>query len=735
MLDASESAAGGHGVVVQLVGPPGLGKSRLLHELHTRAPGLDRQTLLCHTYESTTPYFPFRLWLRELLGIEPDWSCEEAALELERSIVQLAPELAPWTPLVASVMDIPMPPTPETLQLEARFRGARLGAVITELLARRLGQPTMLVVEDAHSIDDASADLLGHLARNVSAVPWLLCVTARDELPGLTGAHVETTTIKLEPLGSTEATQLAYASTADVPLAPHELTALTERAGGNPLFLTELLAARAAGETALPDSLEALITARIDRLPPPDRALLRRASVLGETFPEELLRAVVDEFPEDDSFWQRVEGLLHRDDGDVSFGHTLVRDGAYSSLSYRLRRELHARAGDEIRRRAEGHAEAHADLLSLHYFHAQRFDDAWLHTNIAADHASDLYANAEASELYERALECGRHLPSLAQLDVARLHEKLGDVSSRLARYNHAELAYRAARTCVKGDPVAEARLMLRIAWVIGWRDGYSRALRWITMGLRTVEGLTGPEASRQRSRLLAWYGQFCQQQGHHRRAMKWCRVAVTEAEHAEQVDSLAHALKVLGWAEMDLGQLDSAPHLQRSLELYEFCDDLPGQASVHNLLGGFAYWRGEWGQALESYQHARSIAARVGDMVLDAFCASNIGEIALDQGDVTRAEALFSEAYRVWEAAGDRPGTTYAKCSLARVANRLGRSADAARLFEEAEQESRAVGRRNSTRSRRTSAAPKAWCSTAVRPRRSSWPTMFSTALAATAR
>ena len=202
---------------------------------------------------------------------------------------------------------------------------------------------------------------------------------------------------------------------------------------------------------------------------------------------------------------------------------------------------------------------------------------------------------------------------------------------------------------------------------------------------------------------------------------MKWCRVAVTEAERAEQVDSLAHALKVLGWAEMDLGQLDSAPHLQRSLELYEFCDDLPGQASVHNLLGGFAYWRGEWGQALESYQHARSIAARVGDMVLDAFCASNIGEIALDQGDVTRAEALFSDAYRVWEAAGDRPGTTYAKCSLARVANRLGRSADAARLFEEAERESREVGAQFDVIEARVRCVPKAWCSMAVRQKRSS--------------
>jgi tetratricopeptide (TPR) repeat protein len=79
--------------------------------------------------------------------------------------------------------------------------------------------------------------------------------------------------------------------------------------------------------------------------------------------------------------------------------------------------------------------------------------------------------------------------------------------------------------------------------------------------------------------------------------------------------------------------------------------------------------------------------------MVLDAFCASNIGEIALDQGRITDAEALFTEAFRVWDAVGDRPGTTYARCSLARVASRRGRAEDAFRLFEEAERESRAVG------------------------------------------
>jgi tetratricopeptide (TPR) repeat protein len=143
----------------------------------------------------------------------------------------------------------------------------------------------------------------------------------------------------------------------------------------------------------------------------------------------------------------------------------------------------------------------------------------------------------------------------------------------------------------------------------------------------------------------------------------------------------------------MDLGRLDSAPHLSRSLALYEQCGDLPGQASVHNLLGGFAYWRGEWKQALEGYQRARDLARRIGDMVLDAFCASNIGEIALDQGDVEAADALFSDALLVWSAAGDRPGTTYAKCCLARVASRRGRWDEAFELFEAAERESLEVG------------------------------------------
>jgi tetratricopeptide (TPR) repeat protein len=174
---------------------------------------------------------------------------------------------------------------------------------------------------------------------------------------------------------------------------------------------------------------------------------------------------------------------------------------------------------------------------------------------------------------------------------------------------------------------------------------------------------------------------------------MRWCRAAIEVAEACGEKDALAHALKVLGWAEMDHGQVETADSLVRALDLYRELDDLPGQASVLNMLGGFAYWRGEWDDALDRYGRALELAGRTRNFVLEAFCRMNIGEIALDRGRLDEAAELFAEANDVWEAAGDRPASAYAKCNLARVASRSGRHDEARALFEASESESRAVG------------------------------------------
>jgi len=127
-------------------------------------------------------------------------------------------------------------------------------------------------------------------------------------------------------------------------------------------------------------------------------------------------------------------------------------------------------------------------------------------------------------------------------------------------------------------DRLAQARLMLKLAQVQGWLDRYSNALRWITRALRILDGAEDPEAQRQRAQLLSWYARFCQQQGHHERAISWCRRAIPQAELAGEKDALTNALGVLDWAQMDLGRLESPTNWRRGLALSEEIGDLQGR-------------------------------------------------------------------------------------------------------------------------------------------------------------
>ena len=202
-------------------------------------------------------------------------------------------------------------------------------------------------------------------------------------------------------------------------------------------------------------------------------------------------------------------------------------------------------------------------------------------------------------------------------------------------------------------------------------------------------------DADRQRAELMAWYGRFCQEQGHHRRAIRWCTLAVEAAESVGDKAVMADALRVMDWAAMDLGKLDRPDNLERALALFEELGDLPGTAGVLNMLGGLAYYKGDWEQASALYLRAQATVRRTGNAVMDAFYVFNLGEIARDQGHLDEAERALTSALRTWRAAGYRSGTGYAKGMLARVATGQHRYDDAQRLFEEAIEELSDIGSR----------------------------------------
>src|SRR6185437_14237395 len=378
----------GFGSFVELIGDAGIGKSRILEELVDRAEGLTLVSTACEQYEATTPYFPFRKLLRGVLDVEVDGDPDANSARLAERLEQVDSELVPWAPLVADVLDAPVHSTPEADDLQPAFRRARLNGVVETLLGELLEPPTLLLLEDVHWMDEASSDLLRHLGSRVASKPWLVCATRRPGESGFLAAAgtppVPAMSLRLDPLPEADANELAVAAGAEG-LPPEELAALTERAGGNPLFVQELVAATRGsdrGVEELPESVEGVLTSRIDNLAPRDRSLLRWASVLGATFSSDLIARVLVDEPDialDAEAWDRLAEFVERDPyvpGAFQFRHALIRDAAYEGLSFRRRRELHARVAAVLRETAADEDEA-AETLSLHFSLADRHAEAW----------------------------------------------------------------------------------------------------------------------------------------------------------------------------------------------------------------------------------------------------------------------------------------------------------------------------------------------------------------------
>jgi class 3 adenylate cyclase/tetratricopeptide (TPR) repeat protein len=701
LQDSVDAVLRGEGRVIQIIGEPGIGKSRLVQDTTKRAAGAVVISASSQPYGSSVPFFVFGQLLRSVVGLERDARPAVAAALLRSTVEAVAPDLLGWLPLLGAPLGVAIDPTPETRDLDERFRLGKLAEVSVSLLEALLASPTVLVLEDAQWMDEASADLFRSVVAAAERRPWLLLVTRRDGPAGLKLPEApHALSFRPSHLTSEDAFALGEKLTEASPIPGHDLSALVGRSGGNPLFLEELLAARMAGLQDLPDSVEEVVSARIDRLVPSERSLLRHAAVLGTTFSRGLLVAVLGgDADAVEGTWERLDEFIEADpasDDRFRFRQSVVRDAAYEALSFRKRQELHARAGEAILRSSVD-PDGQSEVLSLHFFHAGRYAEAWRFSALAGRRSGERYANAEAAAFYTRAVESARRLPDVPPTEVADIQESLGDLWDRLGESRRAEAAYRAARRSLPDDPVAQARLLLKEAGVPERVGRFSQALRSIARGHRLVESVEGEAAARQRARLSAAYASILQAQGRHLQAVRWCRRAIAEAEQSGDRDALGHAYSIISWAYASLGNDDGCRYAEEALAIYEELGDLGRQGLVLNYLGAYAYFESEWDRAAEYYQRAREARERTGDPVNAAFGMLNVGEILLDQGHLERAEDLFRSALRTWRASGYRYGVALAVCYLGRAASRAGRFDEAARMLAEARADFDDVGDRAS--------------------------------------
>lgn len=696
LIDALDGARNGHGSCIELIGPPGIGKSRLLDELTDRAGNIPSIRITCEPFQADRPYYVARLLLRRVLGIAFDADQATAGRVLVERIGAVAPGLSPWVPLLATVIDASADETPEVLALDPAFRAQALHETVADFFEAVLRSPGLLIVEDATWMDDASAQMLTRVLRDVAVRPWLVCTTLRqaDDARART-LDLDSTRIEIAPLPEQLAGRLAVELTEDAGISMRDIGRLCERAGGNPLYLVELLRAvlDSGPQEDLPDRLEDILAARIDRLPRPDRSVLRVGAVLGDRFDRQLLAATLGAdmpYPASQAA-NRLSGYLVADGPDLVFEHGLVREVAYGLLPFSRRRQLHQRAADVL---SALPGRPDDDRLSLIAHHRDRAGErllAWEALRRAGDRAARKFAHHEAASLYERAIENARRVGTVPDDDLADVAERLGDSAELSADFALAAHGYRLARRLVAPDDVRQVDLMRKEGMVREKEGRYEAALRWLRRGLgdiRAGEHIGGDSLEHVlalRAEFEVSYAGVRFRQGKLRNCVRWCESAIKYAEQAGARKTLAHALYLIEGALTDLGDDRAADYEGRSVAIYRELGDHLGMGHALLNMGVNAVHRGELDRAVDLYGEATEALRTAGHVIGLAHVSLNLGEVLVDQGRLDQAESFLKDARRAASASQYRMIDAAAQSALGRLEVRRGGFDKGLRLLEEA--------------------------------------------------
>jgi tetratricopeptide (TPR) repeat protein len=402
-----------------------MGKSRLLDEFRQRlvGPRLRYAAGHCLAYGSGTPYLPVLDLLREYCGIALDDSLETLRTKVRASMQQASLDPEDSLPYLLHLLGIPVEPDP-LAHLSAENRKARTFEAIRELfLTHSQHQAVVIAVENLHWIDPTSEALLASLVDGLAGAAILVLATFRPGYRPLWMDKSYATQIALQPMAPDDSRQVMRGVLRETALSPALEQQLLLRAEGNPFFLEELAyTVREQGEghsaLAVPNTVQAVLAARMDRLPTPEQHLLQTAAVIGKDVTVPLLQAIA-EIPEATlhqglAQLQAAEFLYQTrlwPERTYTFKHALTHEVAYGSLPQERRTALHARIVEALEALAARQVAEPAERLAYHALRGDVWDKALEYCRRAGEMAMVRSAHREAVGFFEQALGVLSHLP------------------------------------------------------------------------------------------------------------------------------------------------------------------------------------------------------------------------------------------------------------------------------------------------------------------------------------
>jgi len=719
LLGSIDALCQGRGSVVVATGEPGAGKSRLVLEARSKADGrsllwLEGRAL---SFGRSLSYWPFAEVLKHCFGIEETDTEAQALRKLEHTVDTLfdarAEEIVPY---VATVLALETGERyRERLEyLDAQALGRQVFLSLYRLFERLAErEPVLLVMEDWHWFDRSSVALCEHLLGLASAKPlafWFVSrADAQEPLARIRAAAGRHATLPLEeialaPLSAGESEELITNLLGDRVKLPEALrSAILRKTEGNPFFIEEVVRSLVADGTlvrdprevewqltkpidalVLPDTVQGVILARIDRLEEGVKNVLKLASVIGRSFLLRILEAISATSDAVETGLTRLEAAelvrlrMSTPELEYVFKHALVQEAAYGSLLVERRRAIHRRVAAAIERLFAERAEEFTSMLAFHYVLAEDWPKAHDYLLKAGDQSGRMAADAEALEHYRRAettyMKSGAE--ALSHLERATLDRKLGQALYGVGRYEEAvehlsralahlgvryprsragvrrsiaaALGWHFLRRIVRGRPVirmqldfATAQEISAAAHLLSWLDFFVDAERFVLDGLIELDaGERGGDVLAC-VRGLTTLGVILMAMGALSAARRPIEEAVLIAHASGSPAAIGNALFARGWHEWATGALDaSISSCVQGAAAYQGVGDVRGWGGMSCYLCWLALQRGDFAAATATGTEMLDIARRAGDPHVVTLALSPLTWVELATGPLEEAAA-----------------------------------------------------------------------------------------------
>ena len=709
----------GHGGLVSIIAEAGLGKSRLVAEVRRQSTGrgvawLEGRAL---SFSQNLSYLPFLEILQTDAGITLDDHDTERWVKLERRVRALFPEDAVEVlPYLATLLSLGVPCelAERVKYLDSEGMGRQLFRTARRYFSRLAQErPLVLVFEDIHWLDQSSAALVEHLFPLMREVPLLICGVGRRDpetlltrLPEIAPAEYSDryTEIDLAPLSPEQRIQLVWNLMDRGDLPVHLQESILQKTEGNPFFIEEVIRAlvdlggltrdRLTGRwqvtkqverITIPDSLQAVIMARIDRLDEDARETLKLASVVGRSFFYRVLESLAEAEGELDRQLSELERLeLVREkrrlpDLEYIFKHALVQETAYESILIQRRRALHRRVGEQIESLFADRLEEFYGLLAYHYSRSEEWEKAQEYLLKAGDQASRVAADTEALAHYRQALAAYARAFGERWDPVQRavLERRIGEALFRRGDHKQAQ-EYLLRALALLGSPYPSSRRGIRRAILaqIARQVAHRILPRWF---VRSTSG-TVDRAAEERCRqyeMMKWIDFFAAPEPYSLDALLMLNVA----EESGLLPDVAQGAAGIGT------MLDALP-MSRLAERYHHYALALAERTQHPWAIGHGHLfmaihdrslTGRWESALSDYRKGAAAFWQAGYLRGWAGAQVLAAELLLQQGKFSACRDLCLEIIRVGQDAADHQSWGWGLCFLAAAQDRQGAPAEAA--------------------------------------------------------